>query len=168
MISDILTPELESTIVNTIKSQCSRFRDAKKQEKDLYYEPYAKRRKKYELTAAVLSGFAPDRFSFSNLQVHDLKYGLNGSLYQPELITDTAIIQIYSSGANPHKNMIVQERCRNYNGHSENEKKFLIIKFRADETANLKKVEVILLGETCQLKESKTLYSPVKLMKIPA
>ena len=57
MISEILSETLESKIVQTIQSRCHQFAKAEKINSMLYYEPYTTYRKKYSLTAAVLSGF---------------------------------------------------------------------------------------------------------------
>lgn len=164
MIDSILPSYFEEIIIDTIKRQCLRFREYEKQRQNLFYEPYSKTRKKYDLTAAVLSGFAPDRFKHKNVHVQDLQYGLHtNQLSQPELTTDTAIIQIYSDGAAPLKNKIVQERCAAYNRDSLNRPQFLIIRFAADKSGQLKKIEVIYPNEVCEIIERKTIYERAKL-----
>lgn len=165
-IEHILPAYLQKVIIETIKRQCMRFREHTKQEQNLFYEPYSKTRRKYDLTAAVISGFAPDRFHHENIQVIDLSYGLNEQLGQPELITDTAVMQIYSDGALPFNNKVVKERCTLYNNNHNRLPKFLIIRFFASKEGMLRKIEAVYPDKNCQIIERKTLYEHIKLLNI--
>ena len=61
MIKDILPAALEQKIVQTIQQRCRLFIEAEKNNRKLYYEPYAVSRKKHNLTSVVLSGFALEK-----------------------------------------------------------------------------------------------------------
>lgn len=159
MIEQILSKSLDETIVKTIQRQCKRFQKHEAEARSLYYDPYTKRRKSYGLSSAVLSGFAPDRFKMDGVTIQDIQYSLpTAPLFQPELHTDIAIIQIYSSGANFQNNKVVQERCKKHNGTQLNEPHFLIIRFSADREGQLKRIEVLYLNEDCITVETKLLY----------
>ena len=158
MIDLILPLDLQHIIVETIKRQCYLYQKHEIKSQHLYYEPYSARRKKYSVTAAVLSGFAKDRFSKEGIHVDDLQYGLsNNELFQTEITTDTAIIQIYSNSAKPLINNIVKERCREYNGEGKN-KRFVFVQFWADKNGNLGKIEAKLPDKNGQIREIKLLY----------
>lgn len=152
--------ELQHHIVMVINKQCELYRKSEKETKKLYYEPYSKRREKYCTTAAVLSGFAPDRFRFEGVTVRDLQYGpKNNLLYQPELISNAAVIQVYSNGANPLKNKIVIERCEEYSANLEALQRFFLIRFTVNKEGFLTKVAALLLNENCEIEETKVLFS---------
>ena len=147
MIKDILPAALEQKIVQTIQQRCRLFIEA---------EPYAVSRKKHNLTSVVLSGFAPTFFNMENVETKDLSYGA-ANLCQPELHTDSAIVQIYSDGAKPMKNAIVQERKLNCkNGEIPH---FLIIQFVASKNGALSAIRALYPDENCKIIEEKTLYT---------
>lgn len=159
MIDNILPPDLEQVIVDTIKKQCLRYREYEKYGESLFYEPYTKIRKKHSLTAAVLSGFCPKWFKVDGVEVKDLKYGRNNMLFQPELITKSAVIQIYSNGAKPLQNQLVQERCKTYNGSEHTGLRFLIIQFSVDKNGWLKEINAIYPDKSCNIAEKKILHT---------
>ena len=159
MIDTYLSISLQEIITDRIKQQCRRYRQLQTHASTVYYELYANRRGKYPVTAAVLSGFAPDRFAMNGITVTDLGYGLSANkLFQPELITDTAIIQFYSKSAKPYQNIIVQERCRQHNCSGPGQKKFLLVRFWVDKHGNLSKIEAQLPDADCVIRETKVLY----------
>lgn len=159
MIDILLSDVLQQAIVDRIKRQCLRYKQLEAYANSLYYEPYSNSREKHTVTAAVLSGFAPDRFEMDGIDVVDLNYGLaTNRLTQPELISDMVIIQLYSNGANPCKNRIVLERCRQYNGSDRAGKQFLLIRFWVDKKGNLSKIEAHLPDVNGVIIETKLLY----------
>ena len=128
MIDQILSNTLAKKIVETVQRQCSIFKKDEQMMRRNLYGPYTQRRQKYNLTAYVLSGFAPGRFIMNGVTVQDIQYSLpTAPLFQPELHTDTAIIQIYSNGAKLQDNKVVQERCKEHNGTQQNGPHFLLI-----------------------------------------
>ena len=171
MIDLILPPALEKKIVDTIQCQCRIFQKDEKVMKSHIYELYENRREKYILTAYVLSGFAPVKFNMEGVKITDLKYGLNTCpLYQPELYTDTAVIQIYSSGAKAQDTQLVKERCQQYNSDDQMRPHFLLIQFTADKEGYLEKIDAIYptdKGQKCQIAVAKTLYYQPKHTVIP-
>ncbi len=162
MIKDILPAALEQKIVQTIQQRCRLFIEAEKNNRKLYYEPYAVSRKKHNLTSVVLSGFAPTFFNMENVETKDLSYGA-ANLCQPELHTDSAIVQIYSDGAKPMKNAIVQERCRKLNCKNGEIPHFLIIQFVASKNGALSAIRALYPDENCKIIEEKTLYTAPKV-----
>ena len=158
MIDTLLPSNLQQAIIETIKKQCLRYRQLEVYASSIYYELYSNRREKYAVTAAVLSGFAPDRFEMDGIVVGNVTYGLSTNrLTQPELISDVAVIQFYSNGARPYQNKIVLERCRQYNVSKE-AKQFLLIRFWVDKKGNLAKIEAQLPNAGGMIIESKLLY----------
>lgn len=159
MINNILSDNLEKVIIDTIKKQCFLYKQVERQTRNLYYEPYSKRRKKYDLTAAILSGFAPDRFKVEGVCVEDLQYGLDyNPLVQPELTTDTVIVQLYSNGAKPLKSKTVLDRCKAYNDSSKKTKRFIIILFSVNKNGDLRKIEAVYPNKNGEIIERKTLH----------
>ena len=166
MVSEILSETLEQKIVQTIQNRCHRFMAAEKINNGLYYEPYTMSRKKYNLTAAVLSGFSPSAFSVEGVKIEDLNYGLSSCLCQPELHTDSAIIQIYSDGAKPLNNAIVRKRCREFNRADSANPHFLIIQFSASKNGILSAIRAIYPDENCNAVDEKVLFTAPKIKSI--
>ena len=166
MIDILLPSDLQQAIIETIKKQCFRYRQLEVYVSSIYYELYSNKREKYAVTAAVLSGFAPDRFEMDGIEVNDVTYGLStNSLTQPELISDTAVIQFYSNGAKPYQNKIVLERCRKYNSSKES-KQFLLVRFWVDKKGNLAKIEAQLPDANGVILTSKLLYKrPISALR---
>lgn len=159
MIDQILSNTLAEKIVKTVRRQCCIFQKDEQMIRRNLYGPYTQRRQKYNLTAYVLSGFAPGRFIMNGVTVQDIQYSLpTAPLFQPELHTDTAIIQIYSNGAKLQDNKVVQERCKEHNGTQQNGPHFLLIRFSADKDGQLKRIEALYLNEDCVTMETKLLY----------
>lgn len=169
MIDLIVPIPLQKKITEVIKERCRCYRVYLKQQGNLFYEPYTNRRGKYNVTAAVLSGFAPGIFSEQDVQVKDLKYGLStNELTQPELSTDRAIIQIYSNGAKPLSNKIVKDRCRMYNNENTCGKRFVYISFNASKDGQLKAITINYPDANCQNVEIKEIYKVSALIAFPS
>lgn len=166
MIDSIVPIPLQEKITEVIKERCYCYRVYLKQQSNLFYEPYTNRRGKYNVTAAVLSGFAPGIFSEEGVQVEDLKYGLStNELTQPELSTDTAIIQIYSNGAKPLSNKIVKDRCKKYNDESTGGKRFVYISFNVSKKGDLKAISIKYPAANGQeINEEKEIYTVFALI----
>lgn len=167
MISEILSETLESKIVQTIQSRCHQFAKSEKINSMLYYEPYTTYRKKYSLTAAVLSGFSPSAFSVEGVKTEDLKYGLANNLCLPELHSDSAIIQIYSDGAKPLNNAIVRNRCKEFNLVGSAKPQFLIIQFSASKDGILSAIHAMYPDENCNVVDEKVLFAAPKKKILP-
>ncbi len=158
LTDEFLPPVLVRKIVDTIQRQCYGYAEYRQKLSSLIYEPYMNTRAQYSLTGTVLSGFAPDRFFMDGVQVNDLNYGLsNYQKCQPELITDNAVIQIYSSSAKPLKNKIVMERCKYLNSNN-SAKRFLFIQFEVDKKETLTRVTAVYPDKDAARIEKKELY----------
>lgn len=158
LTDELLPPALVQKIVATIQRQCYGYTEYKQKLSGLIYEPYMNTRAQYSLTGMVLSGFAPDRFFMDGVRVNDLNYGLsNYQKCQPELITEKAVIQIYSSSAKPLKNKIVMERCKKLNSNKST-KRFLFVQFEVDKKDILTRITAVYPNENAVRIEKKELY----------
>lgn len=160
VIEQILTNELRNRIVQQIQVQFFRFKQYQQEENRLYYAPYATVRRKHTLTAAVLSGFAPDRFIANGIEVTDVQYGLNNTLGQPELHSVNAIIQIYSNGSDLSAN-VIKERCQQYNQDETSRPQFLLIVFYSNSKQELTRIEAKYPNAAGNIIETKSLYSNI-------
>lgn len=159
MIENILDEELKKKIIQTIRTQCFRFSKHWQEEEGLYYQPYMKARTQHTLTGAVLSGFASKNFSMPGITVIDLEYGQN-HLYQPEIQSENAIIQIYNKSSGLTAKTI-KEHCCQYNRDSATRPQFLLIVFDASEKNGLRKIEAQYLNADAELLERQDLYANI-------
>ena len=158
MIEELLPDEYRRVIVNRIREWCLLIQERSRIEQRLYYEPYAKGRKKHCVTGEILAGFAPDRFNVPGIEVIDLSYGRG--LCQPELHTTNAIIQLYSNGSDL-KGAQIANCCEKYNASEDKRPQFLIIVFTVSKNGILSKIEAHRPNSTGELIEHLELYSNV-------
>jgi len=158
MISELISEKHRQAIVNRIREWCLLIQVENRIEERLYYEPYAKGRKKHGVTGEILAGFAPDRFNVPGIEVVDLSYGRG--LGQPELHTENAIIQLYSDGSDL-KGSQIANCCERYNVSEDNRPQFLIIVFTVSKTGILSKIEIHRPDRNGNLVEHMELYSNV-------
>ena len=160
MIEQLLDKDLSQVIVDRIKKQFAQHHQLSKAESNLYYRPYTQGRKTYDLTAAVLSGFAADRFSVPGINVVDVPYGLGHRLGQPELQGRGLLIQIYSNGSDL-KGRVIEDRCTKYNKDFSTKPVFLLIVFHRNAKYELTRVEAYLPDQSGVIIEKKCLYTNV-------
>ncbi len=167
MIESLLTKTQQEQIIKTIQSQCLRYQSFERQAEALYYEPYTNIRKKYSVTSAVISGFAPGRCKIDEVTVSDLNYGLQGKLSQPELYSANGVFHIYSDGSDL-KGKRIKELSERYNGDLSSTPVFFLIVFSADKEGQLNKIEIRLPDATAQKYQKKVIYSSSNLISITA
>ena len=160
MIDEILSNELKESIVQQVQTQFSEFKHYQQMQSQMFYEPYAAVRKKHNLTAAVISGFAPGRFVKPGITVSDVYYGLHDKMCQPELRTAEVVIQIYSNGSDL-KGKVIKDRCQRYNRNSVMRPHFLLIVFFANSKSELTKVEAQYPDASGNIIETQELYSNI-------
>ena len=161
MIESLLTKTQQEQIIKTIQSQCLRYQSFERQAEALYYEPYTNIRKKYSLTSAVISGFAPGRCKIDEVTVSDLNYGLQGKLSQPELNNVMSKLKKLLGKR-------IKELCERFNGDLSSTPVFFLIVFSADKEGQLNKIEIRLPDATAQKYQKKVIYSSSNLISITA
>lgn len=142
-----LTEEQIKTIVNILKNQCDRIEERNKKLSedfpDLFDELYYVGRRHGD-TGAVYAGFT-ETTKIPNMEVHRIKYGR--SYWQPELHSDTAVIQLYNSGAGSKlKTDEIREKCEQYN-YTGSKKKYGVIQFWMSTKGHLTRAELVEFDE---------------------
>ena len=154
-INEYLTIKQQEKIVKTILSKNKEYiEDNNLIEKHIHKE-YAYKRKSYNLTTYVLSGFAPNVFNETDLEIKTIKYGIG--LMQPELKTKNAIIHLYSHGAD-FKSKIIRDYCLKFNA-TEECPHYLIIVFEFNKETNIiENITLRKLDKNLNIQEQLTLY----------
>ena len=138
---ELLNDEQRSAIVRTMLDCCTAYREYDELARDLFYEPYAHRRKRQSLTLAMLSSFAPGRFNVEGIEVASIEYGIG--MMQPELRTGNAVLHIKSHTARSDTND-VKENCRRHNADLDEPPVFGQIVFTASAGGAVEQVQVVL------------------------
>ena len=160
-VSTYLTDLQIEEIVKTISNTCIRYRAYDKQFKDLFYEPYTTMRKKASVTSAVISAFSPDRCHISGFTSQDIYYGLHNQLTQPELISDSVVLQIYSNGSDL-KGKPIKEKSELYNRDLTTLPIFMIIVFSASKEGWLNQIQIKLPDVTGEIIDEEIIYTKPK------
>lgn len=160
MIDEILNDELKAIIVQQIQIQFSKFKQYQQVQSQIFYEPYTAIRRKHNLTAAIISGFAPERFVKPGITVSDIYYGLHNKMCQPELKTADVVMQIYSNGSDL-KGKIIKDRCQKYNCSNSARPKFLLIMFYSNPENDLIKIEAQYPDANGNVVETQELYTNI-------
>ena len=104
-------------------------------------------------TGAVYAGFQPD-VAISGMTITKRHYGRIHC--QPELESDTAIVQIYSGDASLNIEEI-RNKCATYNAQ-DSTKRFCIIKFRMSERGHLTSVDLLTLDHQANVSLREPIY----------
>lgn len=142
-----LTDDQIEAIVSILTKQCHRIEDRNQklnvEYPDLYDELYYTGRRHSD-TGAVYAGFT-ETTEIPDMKVHRVKYG--HGLWQPELHSDTAVIQLYNSGAGKILDSDeIRNKCKQYN-YVGSQKKYGAIQFRTSKKGHLAKAELIEFDE---------------------
>lgn len=129
---------------------------------DLHYENYMKGRNQYSNTLGILSGFRKTT-KLPEMQVREICYGLH--LVQPELESETAIVQIYSSGSKL-KTKEIKQKSRKAASIG---KSFFIFQFYLNSNALLNKIDLVQLDGNANEVSRNTIYTRTpQMIRYPA
>ena len=142
-----LTEEQIEVIVSILKKQCERIEERNQKLSDdfpdLFDELYYTGRGHGD-TGAVYAGFT-EATEIPDMKVYRVKYGRGYS--QPELHSDTAVIQLYNSGAGKVLDSIeIKDKCRQYN-YAGSQKKYGAIQFWTSKKGHLTRAELVEFDE---------------------
>lgn len=136
-----LTQEQINAIVNIIVHQCSLISQREKNDRrnypELYDEDYMRGRR-HSFTASVLAGFQKDTV-IPNMVITKRKYGRCHC--QPELSSDTAVVQLYSYDATLKIDEIKQ-KCKQFNT-PDSKRRFAIFQFFLTNAGHLRQVDLV-------------------------
>lgn len=155
------------TIIDILLHQCELIaqqeKNAQKHYPELYDEDYMRGRK-HSYTAAVLAGFKEDTI-IPNMIVRKRRYG---KLHcQPELSSDTVIVQLYSDQT-VLKNEEIRQKCKEFNS-TNSAKRYLIIQFSLGAAGYLRKVDIVNLDGSAKEISRETIFKKTSnIMRISA
>ena len=129
---------ISKIIINQSDELAEMEKENRKNHPELYDEDFMRGRKPYDNTGCILSGFR-ETIKIPEMTVKKIRYGKNRM--QPELESDTAIVQIYSSGAKFTTNEI---RQKSQKAISEN-KAFFVFQFYLNSKAMLNRIDLVRL-----------------------
>lgn len=138
-----LSEDQIEAIVGIIKKQCDRIEERNQKLSidfpDLYDELYYTGRVHGD-TGAVYAGFT-EATEIPDMKVYRVKYGRG--YWQPELRSDTAIIQLYNSGAGKILGSSeIRDKCRQYN-YADSQQKYGAIQFWTSKKGHLTRAELV-------------------------
>lgn len=136
-LNDFLTNEQIIAIRDIIIEQCNYYREHAVQLDRVCYAPYMLSRQQYAFTGVVLSGFPPNTNAIPGMTINEVKYGCG--LYQPELIGENIVLNIYNGG-NPLNSQYIQAQCARYNADLNARPLFGCILFETDNNYRLTKL----------------------------
>lgn len=154
-------------IIDILLHQCSlivqRENNDQKKYPELYDEDYMRGRK-HSYTASVLAGFQESTI-IPDMVVTKRQYGLFHC--QPELSSDTAVVQLYSDEATL-KNDEIKKKCQEFNSTASG-KRYLIMQFSLSKKGNLHKVDIVDLDGDAKEISRQTIYKQIsKIVQISA
>ena len=152
-----ITHEQAQVIVDILIRQCNMIeaRDAgdRAEFPELYDDDYSRGRNHSD-TASVLAGFQPNT-TIPDMTITKRNYGLMHC--QPELESDTAVVQIYSDNASLNTREI-RTKCSTYNVQNSN-KRFCVFQFRMSKSGHLTSVDLLTLDERANVVLKENIYA---------
>lgn len=136
-LNNLLTTQQIDCIKHTIVSRCAEYNKMEELRSSLYYVPYTRCRKQYDLTSAVISAFSPTQCCVPGFSVEDLSYGMKAMMCQPELRSDVVVMHVYGNGASL-KTKTIRERARRFNGIDGSFPVFCAVVFKIDKKHGFK------------------------------
>ena len=154
----LLNDDQKNAIVDILKKQSQCIQKAYAVEQDLfpnlYYAKYMSGRH-YSNTAKVYAGFQEDTL-IPGMSVKKINYGVQK--WQPEISSDTAVIQLYSDSASRKlKTYEVRSKCALYN-QCGSQKRYGVIRFKLTNKGLLRWVKLIDLDEKAEIVHEEELY----------
>ena len=151
-----ITIEQAQAIVNILTHQCALIERRNTADRvdfpELYDADYMKGRTHSD-TSAVLAGFQEDT-NIPGITITKIQYGRIHC--QPQLESESAVMQIYSSDSSL-KTDEIKEKCATYNGDDSN-KKFCVFRFRTSSKGHLTGVDLIQFDANANIISTETIY----------
>lgn len=136
-----LTSAQINAILGILIRQCNMIAQREKNDKahfpELYDEDYMRGRK-HSYTASVLAGFQ-ENADIPDMIVRKHAYGINH--WQPELVSESAVVQIYSNNASLNIKEIKQ-KCSEHN-IPDSQTEFIVFQFSLNSEGYLEKVDIV-------------------------
>ena len=164
-----LTEGQIEAIVNILIQQCDRIEERNQKLSvdfpDLYDELYYTGRGHGD-TGAVYAGFT-ETTEIPDMKVQRVKYGRG--YWQPELHSDTAVIQLYNSGAGKVlESSEIRDKCRQFN-YAGSQKKYGAVQFWTSKKGHLTRAELVEFDEKgCETKRTNIYTYNAKLIPFVA
>lgn len=159
-----LTQNQIEIIVKTINYQCYRYQKREKEYFDLHYEPYTCYRSKHHVTAAILSGFTPEK-DIDGFDISVVHYGKNKKMGQPELKNTNVILHIYNTDCG-FSSIPFKQRCKKFNANLPSQPMFCCIVFSATSTGFLNSIELKIPNAEGKFVQSFLLFRQSRFSKI--
>ena len=154
----LLNDDQKNAIVDILKKQSQCIQKAYAVEQDLFpnlYDAKYMSGRHYSNTAKVYAGFQEDTL-IPGMSVKKINYGVQK--WQPEISSDTAVIQLYSDSAGRIlKTDEVRSKCALYN-QCGSQKRYGVIRFKLTNKGLLRWVKLIDLDEKAEIVHEEELY----------
>ena len=154
----LLNDDQKNAIVDILKKQSQCIQKAHAVEQDLFpnlYDAQYMSGRHYSNTAKVYAGFQEDTL-IPGMSVKKINYGVQK--WQPEISSDTAVIQLYSDSASRKlKTYEVRSKCALYN-QCGSQKRYGVIRFKLTNKGLLRWVKLIDLDEKAEIVHEEELY----------
>ena len=151
-----LSQEQAQAIIRVLEHQCNLIEEKETRDErdfpELYNEEYISGRT-HTRTAQIYAGFH-DGNEILDMSITKIKYGKN--LYQPQLESDIAIIQMYSSKASLDIDEI-KRKCSEYNTE-ESEKRYIALRFYTSKRGHLTQVQLVHFDKDARIISKTPIY----------
>ena len=154
----LLNDEQKNAIIDILKEQCLCIQKANALERDMFpnlYDAQYMSGRHHSNTAKVYAGFQEDTL-IPGMMIKKISYGVQK--WQPEISSDTAVIQLYNDSAGKElKSNEVRSKCALYN-QCGSQKRYGIIRFKLTDKGLLRWVKLIDLDEKAEIVHEEVLY----------
>ena len=154
----LLSNDQKKAIIDILKEQCRCIQEANAIERDMFpnlYDAQYMSGRHHSNTAKVYAGFQEDTL-IPGMSVKKICYGVQK--WQPEISSDTAVIQLYSDSAGRIiKTDEVRSKCAVYN-QCGSQKRYGVIRFKLTDKGLLRWVKLIDLDEKAEIVHEEVLY----------
>lgn len=154
----LLNDDQKNAIVDILKKQSQCIQKANAVEQDLFpnlYDAKYMSGRHHSNTAKVYAGFQEDTL-IPGMSVKKISYGVQK--WQPEISSDTAVIQLYSDSVGRLlKTDEVRSKCALYN-QCGSQKRYGVIRFKLTDKGLLRWVKLIDLDEKAEIVHEEVLY----------
>lgn len=154
----LLNDDQKNAIIDILKEQCLCIQKSNAMERDMFpnlYDAQYMSGRHHSNTAKVYAGFQEDTL-IPGMMIKKVSYGVQ--MWQPEISSDTAVIQLYNDSAGKElKTNEVRRKCALYN-QCGSQKRYGIIQFKLTDKGLLQWVKLINLDEKAEIVHEDVLY----------
>lgn len=154
----LLNDDQKNAIIDILKEQCRCIQKANALERYMFpnlYDAQYMSGRHHSNTAKVYAGFQEDTL-IPGMVIKKVSYGVQK--WQPEISSDTAVIQLYNDSAGKElKTNEVRSKCALYN-QCGSQKRYEIIRFKLTDKGLLQWVKLINLDEKAEVVHEEELY----------